>query len=373
VAYAAPGYGPRIEPGNPMRVPCLHPVPVRFRPARLRHDRHAFLAASTPVDVPEATRAPERVDILTASGYETCHLHAGLLYERMTWGSAIGSGNRVEPIRPENLAKLLAGPRDMPGPAFRRGTPLRASGLLKDKEQGSGSDLPPSITARSAGDNAQAARAALVRHVAREFLVDGDHAYVRRRLPVLAPHHDPKRPRGPDSLERNGYGIHFEPARFPNLTTYLSRIGYRMSIAEQAHMIGTFVKENAAPDAYAGDDLDLWVNDAPHLVEILHLRALAHPYAGDLSHLDPNLALLRPYADLGLVGAVPPEARALVAELVGNVLDGLRSAIPAENPQPPLNWMKAYSDLVARPTLCDAPIPDADAEDLSALAPFAGR
>ena len=356
-----------------MRVTCLHPVPVRWRPPRSQRDRHAFLGLRTPVDIPEVESPPPTFGIHTPKGTQTCYVHGGVAYDMMTEADLIATSTSSVPIRPEALANHLGACREAPGRAFRQGTPLRAA--TPDAAAGSGSELPRSVLQRAGEDHAEAARTALARHVARTFLVDGSRVYARRPLPVIAPHDFPdKQPsRAPDILGRRAYGIHFEPARFPEMVSYLKRMGYRGYQSKPEEMTVGFHRDFDVPSAirYGDDDLALWVNGAPALVEAMHLGALdlADKYGDDFPSITPPVERLRRFADLGLVGAIDPADHGTVTELLGDAIDALRAAIPMNHPQPPLNWLKAYSDVVARPLLVAKPAAEADLDDLIGLLP----
>jgi hypothetical protein len=354
-----------------MQVVTIHPVPVRWRPPRAREDRHSLMLTRTPVEIPEVPASAFEPAIVSCFGTEIpCLSHEGALWQRLS--RDVLTDGLATPVSPDHFSALLSGSATQGGHVFRAGTPLVASIGERAAVSRTGEVLPASITNRAGTDHTAAVRAALRDHVARTFRTDGTSVYARRGAPVMIPHESAKlwRYEAPDVLGRRGYGICFEAARAGACVEYLGRIGYRgyhVKAPALAEMFLAGLSDQGSP----GDDLRLWVNNGPVLFGAMHADALdlGRKCDYDLSSIEAHAAPLRHYADLGLVGAIPEADHAHVADLLGRAIDAMRAAIPASHPQPPLNWLKAYSDIVARPALCQAPIPDEDTLSLGSLSP----
>ena len=355
-----------------MRALVSHPVPVRWRPPRASADRVAFQVARTEVEIPEIEGgglADRREYVLERDEpVRTYFVHAGRAWHRVT-RACLGSQepDRYTPAPAATFAEALAAPPQVPRTPFRRLTPLFAGGGDGTPGHAAGEDLPETVLARASADNTAAARAALRAFARDNFLVDARDGtvFAARGMPAILPlanhalvHHAPAR------LDR---GPAFEPARFVRMGRFSEEARNRGKGFERV----LSVHQRFAGEPQSGHDLDLYLHDGPATFERLYATARERCRARNLGldTVEPHLAPLRPYADLGRIGATPEGERAAVADLMLRALDALRAAIPEDYDPPQLTWLLAYHRHVVRFAFPPPELPRDDLDSLGGLAP----
>ena len=350
-----------------MHVIAQHPVPVRWSPARGR-DRITYLAARTPVEIPEISLAELERD---QRSYDLGGGRVGafLVYRDRYWEPAFLKRYTMAGDRPgtaAELADVLSERAALPHGIASPGTPLCGARVGPSEIGLHGEALTARVLARAQADHGPAVRAAFKAWAEESLLVASGKAYVARGMPVYAmgaPDGNPAIHRAPADWKPVPV---FEAARMDGYAAYMHALrlverGDRPSEAFVAACAGL-------PDTRS--DLALFANAAPRVVEAIHARALAKANAadGDLAAADPYLARLRPLADLGRVRAVPEERWGEVADLVSGMLAAIAGALPTRYAPQALRQMRAYVDRVARPALA-AHAPADDLDSLSGLAP----
>ena len=341
-----------------MRVLVTHAVPVRYRAARSGADRHAFAPARTEVEIPEVDAAEFRdarsYVLATDRPEQRYSVCAGRCWHRLTERHLRFPPERSGYATPATLAAALRAPPPDGGELFRALTPLGHAPGLPDR-------LPDKLLARAGADHTEAARDAL-RAFASEHLAIGSDGSVwaSRGMPVLAPlRAEPMLDRAPASLAD---GPVFERPRLLRLVTFCN--GARMPNSAVKFVLP--FERTFADVPYDGRDLELFLHDGPARIE--HAQQLAARRTGIAAPAEAQVAAIRPYADLGMVGAVPAPERAHLLDLMQRALHAIRAACPDDYDPPQVRWMLAYADRVARLAHPQPAPPEDDLDSLSGLA-----
>jgi hypothetical protein len=353
-----------------VRVLVRHPVPVRWRPPRAPSDRHALMAATTPVEVPEFAESDmvRRREAVSHKGVTLrFSVHAGRCWFPVP-RHGLCAGWTGATATPRDLASYLSERPGTPGFAVLERSPLLGPTIRKGSHAPWGDDLPDSVLSRAASDLTEPVRRALRHWIPTNFAVAGDAVYASCPLPVYAPHAEFSRllMSPPREVGSKGFGLVVEPSRLGLAPSYLRRMGARAAVPEEVEEF--FLGMGDIP--FQGHDLAVFANDGPVQAEAIAANVAGQAWARelDLSPLDPHLARLAPYADLGRVGAVPVEDYAALTETLRDALAAIRGLVPRDRNPRPLNWLRAYADCVAAPAVGVGSIPEEDAETLAGLA-----
>lgn len=361
-----------------MRATIAHPVPVRWTPPRARQDRIAFERAVSVVEIPEVPpRELARQDrgYSLREGWTRFYVHDGRCFERVTAGM-LGLGlpdgsTRVPHVDEvlDHLAGRGGGTLGLSCP----GTPLFALLNGHARTGHRGEPLPDAVHARAQADNTAAARKALEAYVRGCIVTDGNEFYVARSMPVL--HLSAWRTgyildRHPPGI---GDGVGFEPSRFDRVdavTGDMAKFYRRGEVITRINASILNLRTAFGGIPYAGDDLAAFRNDGPEAVSRLIARARERkvPEAA-LAGAAACERRLRPYADLGRIGAIPEADAPLVEDLVCTGLLALDAALPEGDEMLVLKGLVAYARRVVMPIRAMAPLPVGDAEALDGLAP----